>query len=211
MKTILFDVDGTLLNTDMLIIRSYMHVFDKFRPDYPLSIQELISFLGPVLKEVFPRYFGEDFDTLFAEYHQYSKKNIKRFVTPFQDVEWMIKTLKDSSFQLGIVTNRFKDSFHEVTEPFPFFRLFDLSVCLDDIKNPKPDPEGILKAMKELNAKKEDTIYVGDNESDFLAAKNAGIKVALVSWSFGRDFSYLHPDYFLSSFKQFVKEMQNDR
>ena len=203
MKTILFDIDGTLLNTDTLIMKAYLHLFDTFRNDYHVSQKELTSFLGPTLKEVFPKYFKEDFEVLLHEYHQYSKEHIRQFVHLYDGVEEMLKSFKKENYTLGIITNRFRYSFEEVLSPFQIATYFDVMVTLDDIQNAKPDPEGILLAMKKLNATKEDTLYVGDNESDYKASKNARIKSALVNWSLGRNNALLNPDYLITSFKEF--------
>ena len=209
-KVILFDLDGTLINTDMLIIRSYMHLFDTYRPDYPLTMQELISFLGPVLKDVFPRYFKEDFDTLLKTYHGYSKANISRFVSLYDDVIFMLESFKNAGIKMGIVTNRFKYSVDDVTSPFDINKYFDVFIALDDMTNPKPHPEGINLAIERLGVNKEDVIFVGDNKSDYLAAKASGVKTALISWTIGRDNSLLNPDILINSYKEFTKEILND-
>lgn len=208
-KVVLFDLDGTLIDTDMLIIRSYMHLFDTYRPDYPLSMRELISFLGPVLKDVFPRYFKEDFDTLLKTYHGYSKANISRFVTLFKDVLYMLEEFKKAGIKMGIVTNRFKYSADDVLSPFDINKYFDVFIALDDMEKPKPDPEGINKAIEKLGVNKEDVIFVGDNKSDYLAGKASGVTTALISWTIGRDNSLLNPDILIHSFKEFVKEIIN--
>lgn len=211
MKTLLFDIDGTLLDTDMLIIRSYMHLFDTYRPDYPLKLSELSSFLGPVLKDVFPKYFKEDFQTLLNTYHTYSHQNIKRFVYLYDGVIDMLKAFKKKGYKLGIVTNRFGYSVKEVLEPFSISSYFDCIITLDDVKDGKPSPEGILLAIDRLNSQKEDTIYIGDNKSDKEASINAGIKTALVSWSYGRDNKLLNPDYLINSYDEFTKEIINEK
>ena len=65
-KVVLFDVDGTLIDTDQLIINSYKELFRRFRPDYKLTKDEEISFLGPTLASMFPKYFNEDFNSLIT-------------------------------------------------------------------------------------------------------------------------------------------------
>ena len=209
-KVVLFDLDGTLIDTDMLIIRSYMHLFDTYRPDYKLSMKELISFLGPVLKDVFPRYFKEDFETLLKTYHGYSRANINRFVTLFPGVEEMLKAFKEKGIKMGLVTNRFGYSAFEVMEPFDIKKYFDVIITLDDMEKPKPDPEGIIKAMNAIGCEKEDVIFVGDNKSDFEAGRNAGVKTALISWVIGRDNSVFNPDILISSYDEFKEGVLND-
>ena len=59
-ELVLFDLDGTLIDTDKLIFMSYRHVFNKYRPDYKLTFEEVISFLGPTLMDTFKVYFPNE-------------------------------------------------------------------------------------------------------------------------------------------------------
>ena len=75
-KAILFDLDGTLLNTDLLIKKSFIHTFKKYKPDYTLSEEELLSFLGPSLKNTFSRYVeNNQVDELIQYYRDYNHKH----------------------------------------------------------------------------------------------------------------------------------------
>ncbi len=209
-KAILFDLDGTLINTDILIIRSYLHVFDTFRPDYKLNIKELLSFLGPPLKDIFPKYFKEDFTTLLKCYHEYSFKNIKKCVFLYDGVEKMLQKFKQNGYVLGVVTNRYLNSALEVLEPFDIKKYFDVIVTLDDVEA-KPSPDGILKAIAELNANIDYTIYVGDSFSDYKASINAGIRCGLVSWLEKENVEDLKPNYLIKNFDEFVTEVLNEK
>ena len=205
--TLLFDFDGTLLDTDMLVIRSYLHVFDKYRPDYKLTLKELSSFLGPKLKDIFPKYFKEDFDELLSEFHKYSYCNITRFAYVFEGVYSTLELLKNKGYKLGIVTNRFKDSLFEVIKPFDLKKYFDCFIALDDVKYSKPSKEAIDKALKLLNSKKEETIFIGDTETDIMAGKNAEVKTALVGWSHFND-KKIKADFILNSFDSLFKDLK---
>lgn len=206
--TLLFDFDGTLLDTDMLVIRSYLHVFDKYRPDYKLTLKELSSFLGPKLKDVFPKYFKEDFNELLSAYHKYSYSNITRFAYVFDGVYNSLELLKNKGYKLGIVTNRFKDSLFEVIKPFDLKKYFDCFIALDDVKYSKPNKEAIDKALILLNSKKEETIFIGDTESDIMAGINADVKTALVGWSHFKGNKQINADYILNSFDSLFEDLK---
>ena len=104
-KAILFDLDGTLLNTDLLIKKSFIHTFKKYKPDYTLSEEELLSFLGPSLKNTFSRYVEADqIDELIQYYRDYNHKHHEDFVTIYPNVKEMLEYLKKQGFLLGVVT-----------------------------------------------------------------------------------------------------------
>ena len=98
-KAILFDLDGTLLNTDLLIKKSFIHTFKKYNPDYTLSEEELLSFLGPSLKNTFSRYVeNNQVDELIQYYRDYNHKHHEDFVTIYPNVKEMLEYLKKTRF-----------------------------------------------------------------------------------------------------------------
>ena len=98
LKAIIFDLDGTLINTDELIIASYHAVFNKFRPNYKLTREEEISFLGPPLEVMFKKYFKEDFDTLLHEYRKYAHEHTLELASTYDYVEEMLQFLNDNNY-----------------------------------------------------------------------------------------------------------------
>ncbi len=203
-NTILFDLDGTLVDTDMLVLRGYLYLFDKYRPDYKLSFHELKSFLGPSLKEVFPKYFKEDFNLLLKEFHDFSENNIKRFAYLYEGVEKTLSLLNEKGYKLGIVTSRYKNSLDIVLKAFPLRKYFSCFITLSDVQKGKPDKESLEKALNVLDSKKENTIFIGDTETDILCGKNMGVKTALVSWS---HFKNLKADYYLSQYDNLLLDL----
>lgn len=108
-KAIIFDLDGTLLNTDLLIKKSFIHTFKKYKPGYTLSEEELLSFLGPSLKNTFSRYVEEDqVDELIQYYREYNQAHHEDYVTIYPYVEEMLKYLKAQDFPLAVVTTKYK-------------------------------------------------------------------------------------------------------
>ncbi len=179
---VLFDLDGTLIHTNDLIFESFKHVFKTYKPDYELSEEELISFLGPTLKETFMKYFEDDMiSTLIDAYRDHNLSHHEAFVYVYPGVIETLKELKEKGYRLGVVTSKFRDSAKHGMDLFELSDYFDVLIGLDDVQHHKPDPEGILKAMDILDTKK--AIYVGDNPSDMMAAKAAGVLAVGVEWS----------------------------
>ena len=188
-KAIIFDLDGTLLNTNLLIKKSFIHTFKKYKPGYTLSEEELLSFLGPSLKNTFSRYVEEDqVDELIQYYREYNHAHHEDYVTIYPYVEEMLKYLKALDFPLAVVSTKY----------------FDVIIGENDVKRSKPDPEGILCALKKLNC--QEGYYVGDNVTDIQAGINAGIKTVGVKWS-PKGYALIekeHPDLLINDYQEFI-------
>ena len=204
-KVIIFDIDGTLIDTDELIINSYRALFKKFRPDYVLTKEEEISFLGPTLASMFPKYFKEDFDTLLEVYRDFSHGTMKEYAYVYNHAEEVLRLLKEEGYKLAVVTSRFRSSVLSVLDEFDLTKYFEYIVALDDVEKPKPSPEGLNKCIEHFNVTKEECLYIGDNESDYKASKNAGVKCAMVAWAKGRNNASLDCEYLIDSYLDLKK------
>ena len=202
---IIFDLDGTLLNTDLLIKKSFIHTFKKYKPGYTLSEEELLSFLGPSLKNTFSRYVEEDqVDELIQYYREYNHAHHEDYVTIYPYVEEMLKYLKAQDFPLAVVTTKYKKAAILGLDLFNITPYFDVIIGENDVKHSKPDPEGILCALKKLNC--QEGYYVGDNVTDIQAGKNAGIKTVGVKWS-PKGYALIekeHPDLLINDYQEFI-------
>ena len=204
-KVVIFDIDGTLIDTDDLIINSYRNLFKKYRPDYVLKREEEVSFLGPTLASVFPKYFKEDFEELFKTYRDYSHEHMKEYAYVYPYAIDVLEHLKNKGYKIGVVTSRFKSSALSVLEAFDLTKYFEYIISLDDVEKPKPSPEGLNKCLEYFSVKKEECLYIGDNESDYKASKNAGVKCAMVSWARGRNNALLDCDYLINTYQDLKK------
>lgn len=179
---ILFDLDGTVLYTDELIKESFKVVFEKYKPGYTLSDEELLSFLGPSLKETFSRYFDESMiNELIAYYHSFNHSHHEQYVYVYPEVENTLAILKEKGYPLAIVTTKMKVAAYVGLDTFHLTKYFDVVIGLDDVAETKPNPEGIYKAMKTLKCSK--AIMIGDNVTDIQAGKNADVYTVGVKWT----------------------------
>lgn len=179
---ILFDLDGTLINTDLLIEKSFRHVFELYKPEYDLSYEEVLSFMGPPLVKTFENHFSKDMvDELVTVYRTYNIKHHNDFVTIYPTIEETLKILKDKGYKLGVVTTKMNDVAKLGLEMFNLTDYFDCIIGSNDIIHAKPHPEGVYKALDVLGCKK--GVMIGDNASDLLAGKNANIDTIGIGWS----------------------------
>jgi pyrophosphatase PpaX len=184
LNTILFDLDGTLIDTNEIIIKSFEAVFQEHFPSISLSRNKILTFIGPTLYETFGHYTKDPFkmEAMVQSYRKYYRENEFQFFKIYPGVIDTLKELKDQGYNLGIVTSKYKDAAWPSFTYYNLNEVFDVFIALDDIKAPKPNKEPVLKALKQFdNVQK--AIMIGDNKGDILAGKNAGIYSAGVSWS----------------------------
>ena len=203
---VIFDLDGTVLNTDLVIKKSFEHVFQIYKPDYKLSEEDYLSFLGPSLKASFERYFPKEMsDELIACYREYNHSHHKEYVTIYPTVIETLKTLTENGYPLAIVTTKLTDAAYLGLDLFDITQYFDIVLGIDKVINVKPDPEGIFKVIEETKCKK--AIMIGDNTSDILAGQNANVYTIAVKWSpkGTKEVEALHPDLMIDQMDEIIE------
>ncbi|WP_078414267.1 pyrophosphatase PpaX [Priestia abyssalis] len=197
-NTILFDLDGTLIDTNELIISSFLHTLNTFYPGR-YQREDVLPFMGPTLHETFSGIDQERAQELIDTYREYNISNhdllVKEFEGVFETVQW----LKQEGYKLGIVTTKMSNVVMMGLKLTKLDQFFDVIVAIDHVTNPKPHPEPIEKALQQLDAKPEEALMVGDNHHDIVGGKNAGTKTAGVAWSAkGREhLAKYEPDFML--------------
>ncbi|BCR35165.1 HAD-IA family hydrolase [Mariniplasma anaerobium] len=185
MKTILFDLDGTLIQTPTIILEAFKQTFETHLKEVELSEKELSNFLGQTLWQTF-EFYTDDKDLvneMIDHYRNVSNMMIEEGLKAYPNAKKTILYLKNQGCKIGVVTSKLKDVATYHLKLTNLFEDVDLIVGYDDVKNHKPNPDPLLKAIELLNVKKEDTLYVGDHENDIKAAKKAGIESCAVTYS----------------------------
>ncbi|WP_042462945.1 pyrophosphatase PpaX [Neobacillus dielmonensis] len=204
--TLLFDLDGTLIDTNQLIINSYLHTLNKFFPE-KYTQADVLPFMGPTLHEAFSSIDQERVEEMIVEYRTFNIANHDALVKEFPGVYETIKRLHEKGFKLGIVTTKRLDVAMKGLRLMKLDPFFDVVIAEDHVTRTKPDPEPIYKALEQLSSSPEETFMVGDNFHDILSGKNAGTKTAGVAWAFkGRDYiAKYEPDYILDQMTDLLK------
>ncbi len=178
-QAILFDLDGTLLDTAHDIV----HTVNELRERYgksALPLAALRAFVGQGAKKLLKLAFDveehdEMYPSLFSQLLELSEKNICRSTTFFEGMETILMMLEKNNIPWGIVTNR------PERLTFPLIKNLNLdqrAACViggDTLSKAKPFPDPILRACELINKKPSECIYVGDAETDVLASQAAGV------------------------------------
>lgn len=204
-NTVLFDLDGTLIDTNDLIITSYLHTLDQYFPNQ-FKREDVLPFMGPSLHEVFEKLNPEKTEEMIHTYRTFNKSNHDLLVKEFEGVYDTVKLLKEKGYKLAVVTTKKLDVAQmglKVSNLEPFFEVV---VAIDHVNKIKPDPEPILKALEHLNSRPGEALMVGDNYHDILGGQNAGTKTAGVAWSLkGREtLEQYKPDYMLEKMPELL-------
>lgn len=203
--TLLFDLDGTLIDTNELIIKSYLHTFEEYYPGEYVR-EDVLPFMGPPLREVFDRIDMEKSEEMVKTYRTYNLAKHDELVTAFDGVVDTIQHLHQLGFKLAIVTTKIADTAMMGLKLTGLDEYFDVVIALEDVEEPKPDPEPVYTALQRLGAKPENAMMIGDNHHDILSGKNAGTQTAGVAWSLkGKEHLLTYePDYILDDIKDLL-------
>ncbi|MDO7908498.1 pyrophosphatase PpaX [Paenibacillus sp. JX-17] len=182
--TVLFDLDGTIIDTNELIISSFINSLHSRLPK-PLTREEIIPHMGDTLEKQLQQFAGEghNVEEMVQAYRAYNALHHDEMVKTFPHVPEVVKELHKRGIKLGVVTTKIRPSSMRVLNTFGLTEYMGSIVTVNDVVHPKPHAEPVLKAVEELQADPDTTLMVGDSSFDILAAKAAGVQSAGVAWS----------------------------
>ena len=205
---ILFDLDGTVINTNELIFQSFEYALDTLLHT-TLSRDILRTTFGKPLQQIMQELGGEHSQELRQAFAHYSKLH-ENEIYLFPGVEDALKQLKAMNIRTAVVTSRLYHSAMRDLNQFQLVPYFDVFITPEATQKHKPHPEPAQKALERLNLKPRQVIMVGDSGLDLQCGKQAGCKTAAVRYSlFPQDELLQHqPDYVIDSLLELVKLAQ---
>ncbi|MCB4745105.1 MAG: HAD family hydrolase [Sulfurovum sp.] len=184
-ELIIFDMDGTLVNSSTTIANAINYVrqqlgFEPMDTTYILSKVNDHT-VNPAQIFYHAKTFQHDHERWFSEY--YTKYHNKELVL-YEGIKALLESLRHKGFKLAIATNAYRRSTIESLTYLNIYTYFDAITCYDDVRKGKPYPDMLLKLLNGLNISKEKTLFIGDGPRDEQAAKHAGIDYIMVDWGF---------------------------
>lgn len=185
-KNVIFDLDGTLLDTTEGVLESVRYAAQKLRyPQFPDEI--LLKFVGPPIQQSFMTYYGADKTQaqqaadIFREY--YKTKALLKAV-PYDGIYKLCDLLRTEHIRMAVATYKREDYALTLLKHFGFDVYCD-SMHGADNQNVLKKEDIVMLCMEEMQAEKEYTVLVGDTSGDALAAEKAGICFIAVTYGFG--------------------------
>ncbi len=200
LTTFLFDLDGTLIDSIDLILRSYRHTMRTHRGEEP-SDDVWMDGLGTPLWVQFRRFTDDpaEIDAMVATYRAYNLAHHDEMVRPYDGVVEAVRALRRPGRTLGLVTSKMRSGALRGLRRAALEDAFDVVVGSDEVSHPKPHPEPVLVALERLGARAAGAVFIGDSRHDLECGRAAGVKTAAALWGpFDRShLADLEPDYWL--------------
>ncbi len=183
-KYVLFDMDGTVLDTIQDLTDAVNYTLRRFR--YPeITTDDCKYALGNgarhLLEVSTPP--GADIEALLEVYLPYYKDHCLIKTAPYPGIMELMEKLKSAGITMAVISNKPDAATRELADRF-FSGLLDFAVGESETVKRKPNPDAVLAAIRNFNAAPEDCVYVGDTEVDIRTAENAGIHCITVGWGF---------------------------
>lgn len=179
-ECIIFDVDGTLIDSEEAVLNSLKIVL-KEELGRSFSSEELSFVFGIPGEEPLRKLGVKDIDGAIYRWNKYLKE-FYHLIKAYPQIENVLKILKDKGIRIGIVTSKTKQEYNDDFIPFGLGKYIDTVVCADDTLKHKPYPDPINKFLEISGAKKHTSIYIGDTAYDSKCAGSAGVDFALAVW-----------------------------
>lgn len=191
-KLIIFDMDGTILNTLEDLADSLNYSLKVC--GYPeRTLTEVRSFVGNGIKKLIERSMpmdasGEDLENVYSTFMEYYALHSADKTRPYEGITRLLTELLLMGYKTAVVSNKADSAVKQLSQRY-FPGLFELSIGERVGVDRKPSPDSVNEVMKQLDVQPEQTVYIGDSDVDIATARNAGIDSIIVEWGFrDRDF-----------------------
>lgn len=184
-KLIIFDMDGTLVNSSLTIANAINYVrkhlgFEPMEQEYILR-RVNDETINPSQIFYHAPAFDKDHERWFSEY--YSRYHEEELVL-YKGIKELLEMLKSKDCALAVATNAYRRSALESLGHLEVLSLFDVVICADDVKEAKPHAEMLYKILNSLQISKENALFIGDGPRDEIASQRANIDYMMVDWGF---------------------------
>lgn len=194
-KAVIFDLDGTLLNTLDDLADSTNYALSRF--GYPTrTIDEVRQFVGNGVAKLIERAIPEgknnpNFEKCLAIFKENYAQNMYNKTAPYNGILEMLSNLKSKGIKIAVVSNKFDLAVKELCKKY-FEGFIDFAAGENEAQGikKKPAPDTVISVLNEFNFAPEDAVYVGDSDVDIMTAKNSKMPCISVTWGF-RDEKFL--------------------
>ena len=180
-KALIFDFDYTLGDSTEGIVQSVLFALSKLQEE-PRTTEEIRKTIGLSLKETYFALSGKQDEERAEQFSTYFKQKADEVMVEstqiYEPVKEVFAFLRRNGCKIGIVTTKFHYRIDAILAKFSMNDMVDVIVGGEDVKTPKPDPEGLLYAINQLQLEKKDILYIGDSVVDAKTAQSAEVDFA---------------------------------
>lgn len=197
-RAVLFDIDGTLLDTRQFIFKAYEYsLLTNYQKK--ISWNDLAPLFGQSLVYTYSQLLPSgEIEILCQSHHRFQLENL-HLAAPYPNVVKTLQKLKENGFRIGTISNRASNTTIKTLQLTNLDQYIDVVISADDVKKQKPNKEGIVKALKVLKVKPAQAIFVGDTEVDILTGNNTKVRTVGVTYGFlGEAIAKYNPDYLIN-------------
>jgi pyrophosphatase PpaX len=181
--TVLFDFDGTIMDTTQVIVNSWQHTF-KVLEGEERPVSDIYPTFGEPLAITMKRFFPNNpVDDSIEIYRSYQVQHFADLIEVFPGMIELLDELKKDGYVIALVTSRLRGTTNQGLDAFDLGKYFDTILTCDDTDKHKPDPTPINMTLDRLGKKPDNAIMIGDTKFDIECARNAGVKSVLVGWT----------------------------
>lgn len=188
-KAVIFDLDGTLLNTLEDLTDSTNYALEKF--NYPTkTVAQVRNYVGNGVAKLIERAIPDGlnnskFSDIENTFKKHYKNNMYNKTKPYDGILEMLEKIKKSGLKIAVVSNKFDEAVKELCKTY-FAGLTDFCAGENEAAGirKKPAPDTVIKVLKEFKLNPEDAVYVGDSEVDIQTAQNSKMDCISVLWGF---------------------------
>ena len=214
-KAILFDLDGTLLNTLNDLNATLNYTLNNFSL-YNVTITQTRNFIGNGVRNLIKKAIGNakiDEEKAYEIFKNYYRNHIKDYTNTYDGIIELLKTLKEKNIKIAVVSNKYQEGV-EILVNHLLKPYIDIAVGSSEKVKVKPAPDMVNIVLNKLNVNKEDCLFVGDSDVDIITGKSNNMTTIAVTWGY-KDIDVIrsnNPDYIIDKPQQLInilKEINN--
>lgn len=215
-KAVIFDLDGTLLDTLEDIQSACNKIMEEYGFD-TFTKEEIQSKVGNGNRKLIERCLPEDrkylLDEAVSKFYKYYGECYKEKTVPYKGISELLNVLETKGIKISCNTNKFNIFCEELLkDKFPHINFFRIIGSRDNIPN-KPDPYSCNEIIEDLKVNKDEVLFIGDSDVDIKTGINAGIKTVWVSWGFRGEevIKDLNPDYKIDDARELIRIIEGNK
>jgi pyrophosphatase PpaX len=203
-STILFDLDGTLIDTNELIFASFEHAFEIHCPN-TYTRADILPIMGEPLADQMHHFDPTQAEAMVNTYRQFNESEHDRYVSLFPHVADCLSQLHQQGIKMGVISNKRRQVVEQGLQLFQLDQWMSVVICEGEAERNKPYPDMLLLALEKLEANTATTLMVGDSRFDIIAAQRANIDSVGVAWSLHSDDIKQHqPTYWINDIRELL-------